>query len=207
MDAQRLENRIASMRHCMETAKYLDDNPRHSVSVPASASEVEIEDAKDKARLSRKYISHMLNAIVLEIAVKVIWEIDNERKCRYTHNIIALYRQLSERSQEELRAIYEEKSAEIAGLEGTGKNGERITISDLVELQSLEDALMANEDTMKNFKYDGVFSEKSSTMGSMIWDGNLLWTFPPLKRIRLPEALYSYTKDRVEEVQRGDCLV
>ena len=38
-----------------------------------------------------KNVAHMLNAIVLEIAIKVIWELDNNEDCRYTHNICSLF--------------------------------------------------------------------------------------------------------------------
>ena len=187
------------MRYCMDVAKYLDDSPKHLIPLPSGASDADIQEAKDQHRLSRKNVAHMLNAIVLEIAVKVIWELDNNEDCRYTHNIRSLYEELSEKSRLELSNIYDEKLAILSGLEGTSKGGERIRIGDLVQLQSFQDALVANEDTMKNFKYDGDFNGKSSAMGSVIWSKETLWTIPPLNYRRIPEALYHYTMSRVQK--------
>ena len=199
MSSERLTKRMESMRYCLETAKYLDDSPQHLVPVSSNATVGEIEDAKDKARLSRKHISHMLNAIIFEITIKVLWELDNHTECSYTHKIRALYGELSEKSRREVKEIYDTKSAELAKLEGTRKNKERIMVGDLVEFQSLEDALIGNEDTMKNFKYDGVFNGKSSAMGSIIWNEHLLYVMPSLDHMRLPETLYHYTMSRVEK--------
>ena len=208
MNSDRLRNRLESMRSCLEAASHLDDCPVYPVKTSAITSAGVIQGTMDRHRLSRKHISHILNAIVFEIAVKVIWELDNDRECSYTHNIGALYRQLSERSRREMDEIYHEKSAILAGLEGTDKKGNRIQLSDLVEFQSLEEALIANEDTMKNFKYDGVFNGKSSAMGSVMWDKerDRIWTLPPLEHVRLPEALYHYTMARLEKAQQDTGL-
>ena len=111
------------MRYCMDVAKYLDDSPKHLIPLPSGASDADIQEAKDQHRLSRKNVAHMLNAIVLEIAVKVIWELDNNEDCRYTHNIRSLYEELSEKSRLELSNIYDEKLAILSGLEGTSKGG------------------------------------------------------------------------------------
>ena len=206
MNSERLRKRMESMRSCLEAANHLDDCPVNPVKTSAITSPGVIQETMDRHRLSRKHISHMLNAIVFEIAVKVIWELDNNRECRHIHDIGALYQQLSEKSRREMEEIYDEKSAILAGLEGTDKKGNRIQLSDLVEFQSLEEALIANEDTMKNFKYDGVFNGKSSAMGSIMWDKerDLMWALPPLEHVRFPEALYYYTMDRLQEAYRGD---
>ena len=189
---------MESMRSCLEAASHLDDCPVYPVKVSAITSPSVIQETKERHRLSRKHISHMLNAVVLEIAIKVTWELDNEKECRYTHDIAMLYKELNEKSQRELKEIYNEKLAMLAGLEGTDKKGQQVTLGGLVQFQSLQDALVANEDTMKNFKYDGDFNGKSSAMGSVIWDEKTLWTVPPLDHVRFPEALYRYTVERVE---------
>lgn len=199
MEKSRLDSRMSSMRYCMDVAKYLDDSPQHFIPLPSGASDAEIQQARDQHRLSRKNVAHMLNAIVLEIAIKVIWELDNNEDCRYTHNICSLFGELREKSRGELTEIYDGKLAMLARVEGTDKRGQRIKLGDLVQLQSLQEALVANEDTMKNFKYDGDFNGKSSAMGSVIWSNEILWTIPPLSYQRIPEALYHYTMGRVEE--------
>ena len=141
---------MEAMRHCVEIAKYLDSSP--PVQVQTGASILEIQEAQDKHTWRSKKIVHMLGAIALEIAIKVVWELDNSYECRFTHDVMTLFSELTERSQRELRSMYNEKSAIIAKLEGTDRKGKRIRISDLVEFQSFDEALTANEDTMKNFK-------------------------------------------------------
>ncbi len=145
----------------------------------------------------------MLNAVVLAIATKVLWELDNNLECRHTHNIIALYGELDERSQRDIRTIYDEKLAILAGLEGPDKKGQRMRLGDLVKFQSLREAPKANEATMKNFKYDGEFKGKGSAMGGVIWDSKVFWTLPPLNFVRFPEALCEYTADRVQDANGG----
>ena len=203
MKDNRFDSKISSMRSCMEIAKYLDDSPQHLIPAPANATEADRLKLADRHRWSRKNVSHMLNAIVLEIAIKVTWELDNDKECRHTHNISKLYNELGEESRRELKRIYDEKFATISGLQGTNKNGQTVRIGDLVQLQSLQDALVANEDTMKNFKYDGDFNGKSSAMGSVIWSKDLLWIIPPLGHERIPEALYRYTMRRVQRANLG----
>lgn len=83
--------------------------------------------------------------------------------------------------------------------------GKRIRLTDLVQLQSLQEALVANEDTIKNFKYDGNFKGKSSAMSSVIWNSEALWTIPTLNLTRLSEALCQCTIDRVEKATAEVC--
>ena len=44
--------------------------------------------------------------------------------------------------------------------------GKQIRYGELVQFQSWEDTLTANEDVMVNFKYDGEFKGKSTAMGA-----------------------------------------
>ena len=204
MNKNRLDARLKSIQSCMEVAKYLDDFPKHGVPIPKDASEADIEEIKDNYRLSRKHVAYLLNAIVFEIAIKVIWELDKNKECRFTHDICALNGELSGDSQRELKEIYEEKTSMLAELKGTDNNGRQTKLADVVKFQSLREALLANEDTMKNFKYDGVFDGKSSSMGSVIWNKDTLWTLPPLNQERLPEALYHYSMNRVRRAISGN---
>ena len=186
------------MQSCLEAARHLDDCPAYPVKMSTATSPETIQETRDNHRLSRKQIAHMLNAIVLEIAIKVLWELDNNEECGYTHDIGGLYKGLNPKTRQKVKEIYDEKAVSLAGIEGTNKKGKRIRLGDLVRFQSLDEALEANEDTMKNFKYDGEFKGKSSAMGSVIWDVTTLWTMPPMDHARFPEALYRYTMDRVQ---------
>ena len=149
----------------------------------------------------RGFTSHMLYAIVFELSIKVIWELDHNEDCRFTHNIGALYNELAPVSKDRIREIFGEKLTALAGLQGTNRKGERVIIGELVELQSLRDALEANEDTMKNFKYDTKFRGKSSVLGSMIWTDELYYVLPSLDD-NFIDALFRYTVDRVTEAKQ-----
>ena len=196
MDSERIEERLRSTEGFLEIAKYLHSRP--PIRVPIGSSRTEVEEIEDKHRWWRGITSHMLYAIVFEVSLKIIWELDNNEECRFTHNIRDLYNELAPDSQHQLQAIFDEKSTALARLQGTNKKGERIIIGELVELQSLRDALEANEDTMKNFKYETRFRGKSSVLGSVIWTDELSWILPSLND-SFGEALFRYTVDRVKE--------
>ena len=203
MEVSRVKSMMSSLQSCMEIAKYLDDSPQHMIPAPSGASNATVSDIKDKHRLWRKHVAHMLNAIAFEIAIKVIWELDHRKDCRFAHNISDLFQELTEKSRGDLEAIYDMKSASLARLQGNYTKGRRIRLGDLVSFQSFRDALAANEETMKNFKYEGNFDGKSSAMGSLIWGEDLLYTLPPSKQERIPEALYNYVKVRVNKTSLG----
>ena len=203
MAENNMGRRLQSMQAFMEVAKYLDESPQHVIPILLGASENEIQELKDSHRLWRKMVAHLLNSIVLEITVKVIWELDNNAACPHTHNIRRLYGELEDKSQQELKQIYDDKAALLAGLGGNDKKGRSIRLGELVQLQSLHEALEANEDTIKNFKYDTEFKGKSSAMGSIIWEGDIGWTLPPLSQ-RIPEALYCYAKNRLQVADQSE---
>ena len=193
----RLRKRMESMRSFMEVAKYLDENPKHFIPVPRGSSSDEIEKIKDYHRLSRKTVTHFLNSIVLEIAIKVIWELDQNKDCRNTHDIYELYNELDPVSQFDLRSIFDEKAQMLADMK---INTPASNLGNLVQFQSWEDTLKANRDIMVNFKYDGEFNGKSSAMGTVIWsiEEDIMWALPPLNFVHFSEAVYSYTRDRVQ---------
>ncbi|MYB76217.1 MAG: hypothetical protein F4X83_03795 [Chloroflexi bacterium] len=199
-----LEKKIESLRSCMEIAKYLDDNPSHAIQVPKAASKGEKEDTLDEHRKWRTYVSHILNSIVFEIVIKALWELDNGGECRFTHDIACLYSELSKKTQEDLRKIYDDKVSDLASIEGTDQQGKRVRIGGLVQFQTLQEALEANEETIKNFKYDPTFKGNSSAMGNVIWDDKLFWVLPAQTRQRLPEALFQYVNGRVRKSSQGD---
>ena len=199
-----LDKKMSSLQSFMEVAKYLDDYPNHPIPVRPNVSKSEIEELGHEHRKSRKFVAHILNSIVLEIAIKVIWELDNNAECRHIHDIACLFSELSKKSQEELTEIYDEKVASLASIEGRDQQGKQVLIGDLVLFQTLQEALVANEDTMKNFKYDLIFKGNSSAMGSVIWDDKVFWTFPAQTHQRLPEALYQYANNRVQKANRDN---
>ena len=198
MNKERLKQRMESMQSSMEIAKYLDESPNHFIPILLGASKDEIEKIKDDHRLSRAKISHFLNSIVLEIAIKIVWELDKGKNCRNTHDIYELYNEIDPISQSDLRNLFYEKARILADIKGKNKEGTQRRLGELVQFQSWKDTLRANRDIMVNFKYDGEFTGNSSAMGTVMWNNHdTLWILPPLKFVRFPEAVYLYTLDRV----------
>ena len=140
----------------------------------------------------------MLYAIVFEIVIKVVWTLDKRMDCPYRHNIARLYDQLSDKSRQDIEAIYRDETAAFAII----RDEILARFGEYVQFHSLEEALIANEDTMKNFKYSNKFEGKSSILGSVTWGKETLWTLPSLDGARFPEALYEYAADRVKEARR-----
>ena len=200
MNLERLENRLKSMRSSMEVAKHLDECPFNPVR--KGTPKEDIECVLDNRRLDRRNISHFLNALVLEIGIKVIWELDNGKECRYTHDIYQLYQELGSSSQSDLKNLFDEKARILADITGEAKDGTRLTIGNLVQFQSWEYTLRANREIMVDFKYDGEFRGKSSAMGSVMWNNETLWVFPRLTFIRFPEAMHQYVHNRIQKIEQ-----
>ena len=160
---------------CLEIAKYLDSRP------PIKAVDGGLEaqqEARDRHILLSKIVCHFLYATVLEITIKIMWELNNRKECKHNHNICKLYEEIDENGQEKIRKFFDEKVSELDGLEGE-MGSKKIRLGDLVQFGSLEEALKSNEDTMKNFKYDNKFEGKTNAISSTIWNDETLWALPP----------------------------
>ena len=144
-------------------------------------------------------VAYMLHAVILELAIKVIWELDNGKKCKNTHNVSKLYKDLDSASQSDLKHLFDEKAQLIAESEGN-MEGKQIRYGELVQFQSWEDTLTASEDVMVNFKYDGEFKGKSTAMGGVMWDGTTVWALNPIGEL-FCEAIHRYLRDRVQSCQ------
>ena len=187
-----INNKMRSMQFCVDTAKHLVSCPVRIGSIDASGI------SRDKEHiLSIRSIAYMLHCIVLELAIKVIWELEKRKECEPTHYINSLYKDLDSTSQSDLRRLFDEKAQQLADLEGT-MEGKPIRYKDVVQFQSWEDTLAANRNVMVDFKYDGEFKGKSTAMGGIMWDGEIVWTLQPING-SFPKALHRYTMDRVEK--------
>ena len=96
---------------------------------------------------------------MFELAIKIIWSIDNGKECGKTHDILSLYKELSTEKQLLIKNLYDSQLS-VLNVEGTGQDGSSIRVENLVDFQTLEEALESNKDTMTNFKYDGKFPRK-----------------------------------------------
>lgn len=159
-----------------------------------------LEDAKSKLSdivFRRKLVTHFLYAIVFELSIKIIWEIEQGKEAPYHHNIWELYDALSQPSQQKISDMYDIQVSHITNLitQCKGQIDSEGGIVDItLDLQSLEDALQANEQTVKNFKYDGRFNGKSSVLCSLMWDDKEIHVLPKAiaDAITFPKSLLEY---------------
>ena len=84
---------------------------------------------------------------------------------------MSLYKELSTKKQLLIKNLYDSQLS-VLNVEGTGQDGSSISVENLVDLQTLEEALESNKDTITNFKYDGKFRGKSSAIGAVIEGGD-----------------------------------
>lgn len=181
---------------------FLDSTNLHerSKKLPIEANSREEAQAKlEDTKLRIKFVNHFLYAMVFELSIKIIWEIEQGKEPPYHHNILRLYRQLSHASQQKISDMYDDQvsNMEKVILECNGRRNEQGQITNLnMDLQSLEDALKANELTVKNFKYDGQLNGKSSVLCSILWDFNkeIFWILPQsiANAIVFPKNLLKY---------------
>lgn len=170
--------------------------PIESNSIDVNSPE-EVQAKLEDTKRNIKYVTHFLYAMVFELSIKIIWEIEQGEEPPYHHNILCLYRQLSQASQQKISDMYDDQVSNMEKLisECNGRKnrgGEIVNLN--LDLQSLEDALEVNEQIVKNFKYDGQLNGKSSVLCSIMWGGDTMWILPRLiaDAITFPKALLKY---------------
>ena len=153
----------------------------------------------DDQILERKKVCHFLYALVFELAIKIIWEIEHGEECDCHRRILDFYTELSRKKQSRIRELYNAQASLIKTREGLQRTGNRVCVNNLTEFQSLEEALEANYDTVTNFKYEGLFHGKSSVIEGVIWneDVELIYILPQ-RYVIFPKALLNYAKEIVD---------
>ena len=181
-----LDRKIFMAQSFLDVAAFLEMVPNFARG--ASVEEAQADLVYGPWR--KKSVIHFLYSIVFEISIKIIWEIEQKENSPHHHNIFRLYKELSSVSQQKISDMYDSQVSNMKKL-----------ISEVPELtnynwdlQSLEDALKVNETVIKNFKYDGEISGKSSVFGSMLWaDGEILTTPQVVAELIIfPKALFNY---------------
>ena len=192
--AQGLE-KLETAETFLETAELLEIAPHP----PFIGESIEETDAREhRLRFRKKKACHFLYAIIFELAIKIIWEVENGRESEYIHNILQIYNELSCEKQSKIKEMYETQASLIKSQEAQN-NEDRIRVNDWTEFQSLEDALEANYATVRDFKHDGVYRGKSSVIGGVIWNNVIeeLWIVP-YRFVVFPKALVEYARECVE---------
>jgi hypothetical protein len=156
-----------------------------------------LEEIKIDSRFRRKLVTHFLYSMVFELSIKIIWGIEQSTDAPYHHNIWGLYKDLSKASQQKISDMYDAQVSHTKHLisQCNGQiDSEGNVVNIVSDMQSLKEALKANEQTVKNFKYDGQFNGKSSALCSLIWDSDEIYVLPKAtaNAITFPKALLEY---------------
>ena len=153
----------------------------------------------DDQILDRKKVCHFLYAMIFELAIKMLWEVENGKECEHHHRILEFYTELSREKQSRIRELYNAQASLIKNQEGLQRTDNRAPVNNLTEFQSLKDALEANWDTVTNFTYEGLFHGKSSVIEGVIWneDVELIYIFPERYTI-FPKELLNYAREVVD---------
>ena len=199
---------MRSMKNCVESSTFLQDSPLSMIRLSEKTSKspelaaIEVtEDAIADDRLMRVTVAHLLDSIVFELGIKILWQLEHSREYPHTHNIMELFGDLRPNTRSDIGELYEHALAAIRDLSGTDANGQPTKVSDRVVFQTLPEALQQNQDVITKFKYDLEFRGKSSCLGSAIWnlDDGLIYAVPRIDRVRFPRLLYDYVEQRIGE--------
>ena len=182
-----LDRKIFMGRSFLDVAAFLEEKTPFFA---RGESEKEAQAWLPQARLGKKSVIHYLYAVIFEISIKVIWEIEQGKNAPHSHNILRLYKDLSLASRQKISDMYADQVFNMKKL--ISENSDLANYN--WHLQSLEDALEANEKVIKDFKYDGEISGKSSVFCSMLWMDNEILLMPQsLAKITIfPKVLFNY---------------
>ena len=160
-------------------------------------SQKDAESKADDTRYRRKMTVHFLYAVVFELCIKIIWEIEHNKPPKPNHDILSRYIELSKESQQAISDMYDNQVKITENVISRSNSGVTDNFGDTVnlciELQSLQDALKSNSQTMRDFKYDGKLTRKSSAFGSIMWSRDRIYILSDPNFIVFPEQLLTYT--------------
>ena len=181
-----LDRKIFMAQSFLDMAAFLERSPDFT----RAKSDKEAEARFYSTQLGKKSVTYFLYAVIFEISIKIIWEMEQGKESPHSHNIFRLYKELTPASQQKISDMYDTQVSNM-----------KIFISEISDLanynwdlQSLEDALKINEKVLIDFKYDGKTNEKSSVFSGMLWTDDKIILIPQslAKIVIFPETLLDY---------------
>lgn len=197
-----LNRKISMARYFLDSAQLLE----RTINVVIADSQEDAEAKGSDTTFGRKMTVHFLYSIVFELCIKIIWECEHNIPPKLTHNILSLYEELSDNSKRKITELYNIQVRNIEAIISDANSGKKNRRGDIVhlsvKLQSLEDALTSNQDTIKNFKYVGRLGGKSSVLCSILWTEDRICTLSTPELIVFPESLLKYTISLMTSTQQ-----
>lgn len=100
--------------------------------------------------------NYFLGSVILELLIKILYELEHKKQAPFTHNILKIFEQLDTKTKSFVRAKYD----------AARKRQEKIfeRINDEVLFPPFHKLLESNERFIKNFKYDAMGSKINSAI-------------------------------------------
>jgi hypothetical protein len=102
---------------------------------------------------------HFLKAIVLELIIKALFELDHKEVVPFTHNLANIFKDLNVETKVQLSSLYNKARKRHE------HHFASVKIKDVV-FHPLNKALSNNELTIKNFKYDAMGTNSNASIDS-----------------------------------------
>lgn len=99
---------------------------------------------------------YYLQSIILELFVKILYELDFKEQAPFTHNVLSIFNQLKEDTKSFVVSKYDEARERNVKIFKT--------IDPSVTFPPFQEVLSANETFVKNFKYDAMGSKSNSSV-------------------------------------------
>lgn len=114
-------------------------------------------ESNPDAALRHGVTNYFLQAIVLELLIKCIYEVDIQEKAPYSHDLTDLYGQLNADTRAEISQYYEE---------ARNRNKRYYDSHNITEVtfHPLEKVLANNYSIVRDFKYDAMGKDSNSSV-------------------------------------------
>ena len=198
-EKKRVRERTRTAKSFLKTADYLDSRPplpmKPRKNVPLTTPE---EVAENEYYGAFIVASRFHRALVFEIGIKLVWELENAKECEHTHDIHRLYCELSGNSQTRIEEIYKKDRGRMEKeVRKIMAKAARTWKGRINPYCSLEEALHLNKSVVTNFKYDGQFDWKNIVFQNALFDADkeTLWTLPQTHQSHFLENLFEYIEE------------
>ncbi len=137
----------------VQKKRFLIDAFLYSASLPSGAGRDQV--------LRHSVTRYYLQAVVLELVIKMFYELDLRKPAPFTHNLVNLFNELNKETKDFGVAKFDE-----------ARNRRRKQFEQIkdVEFHPLQDVLANNEMIVKNFKYDVIGVPSNSSVDGTFYD-------------------------------------
>ena len=153
---------------------------RPSDLIPVSKAAVDAASTPDEALERQKYgmalTCAVIYPIVVELVLKHIWEQEQGKTAKRSHNVKSLFVQLRPKTRDDVEVLYDQccQAYKSAIALGQQQYGAEIVA---VDMANLEKALQWNEESVKNLKYEMALHGQTVPTG-VIWSSKSVWVVP-----------------------------